>query len=130
VANFVKNFLSRKVGTLFKKTTMTQEQNTRMTENSVTHVEWEAQSILMTDFSERYRYICGWRNFPSLLCCAPASCLAFVTVYNIYIGQDSNPNPNILKSQIRIQTKIVRTFTKIIQLRNIYKTNILFYTVL
>jgi hypothetical protein len=32
---------------------VTQDHNTRVTENSVTHIEREAQSLVLTDFSDR-----------------------------------------------------------------------------
>jgi hypothetical protein len=31
---------------------MTQDHNTRVTENSVTHIDKEAQSLVLTDFSD------------------------------------------------------------------------------
>jgi hypothetical protein len=38
---------------LFKKPCVTQEENTRVTENSVNHIDWETRSMLITDFSDR-----------------------------------------------------------------------------
>jgi hypothetical protein len=39
--------------TLFEKPSLTQDHNTSVTENSVTHIEREAQSLVLTDFSDR-----------------------------------------------------------------------------
>jgi hypothetical protein len=39
--------------TLLEKPSVTQDHNTRVTENSVTHIDREAQSLLLTDFSDR-----------------------------------------------------------------------------
>jgi hypothetical protein len=38
--------------TLLEKPSVTQDHNTRVTENSVTHIDREAQSLVLTDFSD------------------------------------------------------------------------------
>jgi hypothetical protein len=45
--------LRSRIRTLLKKTRMTQQQNARVTENSVNHIDWAARSMMMTDFSDR-----------------------------------------------------------------------------
>jgi hypothetical protein len=39
--------------TLLEKPSVTQDHNTRVTENYVTHIDREAQSLVLTDFSDR-----------------------------------------------------------------------------
>jgi hypothetical protein len=39
--------------TLLEKPSVTQDHNTRVTENSVTYIDREAQSLVLTDFSDR-----------------------------------------------------------------------------
>jgi hypothetical protein len=39
--------------TLLEKPSVTQDHNTRVTENSVIHIDREAQSLVLTDFSDR-----------------------------------------------------------------------------
>jgi hypothetical protein len=38
---------------LLEKPSVTQDHNTRVTENSVTHIDRKAQSLVLTDFSDR-----------------------------------------------------------------------------
>jgi hypothetical protein len=62
------SFISAMRNTLLKKPRVTQDQNTRSVKCWL--------RIFPTD-------LCGWRNFPSPLCCAPASRMAFVTMYTV-----------------------------------------------
>jgi hypothetical protein len=43
--------------TLLKKPSVTQDHNTMVTEKSVTHIDREAQSLVLTDFSDRSTWI-------------------------------------------------------------------------
>jgi hypothetical protein len=46
-------FADRLKSALLEKPSVTQDHNTRVTENSVTHIDREAQSLVLTDFSDR-----------------------------------------------------------------------------
>jgi hypothetical protein len=61
--------------TVKKKPSVTQDQNTMVTENSIIHIERLEKSVNTRDWAY------WWRNFSSPLCCGPASRLAFLTVW-------------------------------------------------